>query len=197
MTGTVGFTCLVHSLKMIPLFISTIIINTAPFISSLLAYFTLGDKVTKLEICLMTGCFSGVVALALAKGGYFEGDEADVALKTNEVVNITISTSQYIFGMSMMLVTACCFSGVTVMTRKMKEIHFSLLMFHYGAFASTLIGAYLIIEFIAKSNNGTYDAVSEDCTTFRLFCYDSAQWFLLLAVGICNAVSMNFMTIAS
>lgn len=75
-TGTVGFTCLVHSLKMIPLFISTIIINISPFISSLLAYFTLGDKVTKREICLMTGCFSGVVALALAKGGYFQSHES-------------------------------------------------------------------------------------------------------------------------
>ena len=36
MIGTLGFTCLVYSIKTIPLFIVTIIFNTAPFITSVL-----------------------------------------------------------------------------------------------------------------------------------------------------------------
>ena len=68
--GTLGFTCLVYSVQAIPLFISIIIFNTTPFIASILGYFFLGDKVSKVEIKLMLGCFIGVVALALAKGGF-------------------------------------------------------------------------------------------------------------------------------
>ena len=44
-----------------------IILNSAPFITSILGYIVLGDKVTKLEVFLMLGCFVGVLTLALAK----------------------------------------------------------------------------------------------------------------------------------
>jgi multidrug transporter EmrE-like cation transporter len=69
--GTLGFTCLVYSVKTIPLFIGIIIFNTTPFIASILGYYFLGDKVSKTEMKLMIGCFIGVLALALAKGGCF------------------------------------------------------------------------------------------------------------------------------
>jgi hypothetical protein len=95
--------------------------------------------------------------------------------------------------MGMMFTTAVCFSSIAVMTRKMKEIHFSLLMFHYGLFASVILGSYLIIEFIKAYYQGH---LSEDCPTFRLFCYDWKQWIQLIAIGILNCSSMNFMTIA-
>ena len=39
-----------------------------------MGYVWLGDKVTKIEISLMSGCFLGVVGLALAKGGFFDDD---------------------------------------------------------------------------------------------------------------------------
>ena len=92
-----------------------------------------------------------------------------------------------------MLTTAICFSSIAVMTRKMKEVHFSLLMFHYGLFASVILGSYLIIEFLIALDQGH---LSEDCPTLRLFCYDWKQWIQLIAVGILNCSSMNFMTIA-
>lgn len=69
--GTLGFTCLVYSVKAIPLFISIIIFNTTPFIASILGWFFLGDKVSKTELKLMIGCFIGVLALAGAKAGLF------------------------------------------------------------------------------------------------------------------------------
>ena len=73
-SGIVAFTCVVYSLKMLPLFIITIIFNTSPFITSIMGYVWLSDKVTKIELCLMSGCFLGVVGLALAKGGFFDDD---------------------------------------------------------------------------------------------------------------------------
>lgn len=243
--GTLGFTCLVYSVKAIPLFISIIIFNTTPFIASILGYVVLGDKVSRTEIKLMVGCFVGVVALALAKGGLFHlrpppprhggpghhrflkpfggpggighhlgnfgvmlygedrppqhgpppyhgppppfgADGCDdpppprhdgfgpgqrlhpPSFKGPPDMNC-ITTVEYIFGMSMMFTTAFCFSSIAVMTRKMKEIHFSLLMFHYGLFATVILGAILIIQFLIASH---YDSLDPECPRFHLLCYD-------------------------
>ena len=60
----------------------------------------------------------------------------------------------------MVSTTAFCFSAVTVQTRKMKDIHFSLLMFHYGLFASIIIGSILSIEYMSVKN---YEYLDKEC----------------------------------
>lgn len=178
MIGTIGFTALIHG---IPIFICTIIINTTPNMTSLLVYLILGDKVSKLEIYLMTRCFSGIVGLALAKVWYLE-EHVGTPKST-----LASTTSSYILGIGIILFTAWCFSGNIVMTRKMKELHTSLLMFQYGWFASNIIGTCLIIGHSENYQNELYEA--HNCpSTFRLFCYNSTQWFLMIAVGITNAI---------
>ena len=92
--------------------------------------------------------------------------------------------------MGMMFTTAFCFSSIAVMTRKMKEIHFSLLMFHYGLFATVILGSILIIEYLGALYKGHLNP------KLHLFCYNWQQWIQLIAVGILNCSSMNFMTIA-
>jgi hypothetical protein len=97
--------------------------------------------------------------------------------------------------MGMMFTTAICFSSIAVMTRKMKEIHFSLLMFHYGLFASVILGSWLVGEYFWGAYHGTLLPESE-CSTIKLFCYDWLQYIELIVIGILNCSSMNFMTIA-
>ena len=88
------------------------------------------------------------------------------------------------------------FSANNVLTRKMKELHFSVMMFHYGLFATIFCLVWMIAEYVIQSRNGSYKSVSEECIGFRLFCYSSSQWELLLAIGLINAIAMNFQTIA-
>jgi hypothetical protein len=40
------------------------------------------------------------------------------------------------------------YSLVGVITRKINEVHFSLMMFHYGWFASLTLALYLLFEWI-------------------------------------------------
>ena len=184
--GALAFTTLVFAIKALPLFILTINWNTNPFIAGIMGYFVNNERMTKVEILLILGCFSGVVVLALAKGGVFDGanDEQDIGV------------GQYLFGLLMIYLTNLGFSGITVMTRKMKDIHFSILLFYYGLIASTSVALFLTLEYLIQSSNGNYSTVNDECTSLRLFCYDLTQWSTLLVIGVLNAASMNFMTIA-
>ena len=94
----------------------------------------------------------------------------------------------------MVFTTSLAFSTITVITRKIKSVHFSLMMFYYGLFASIVLICWLSIEFLFFSENTNYSCSPGK---LRLLCYNSHQWFLLLAVAINNSISMNFMTIAS
>ena len=67
--GTVGYASFIYCLKFIPLFICTIIMNTAPFVTSVMGYFVNGEKITKVEIIFMLGAFGGIILLSLTKGG--------------------------------------------------------------------------------------------------------------------------------
>jgi drug/metabolite transporter (DMT)-like permease len=59
--------CLIWGVGTIPLFIMTVIINTRPFWLSLMSYFILKESVTRSEFICLTGCFIGVVIIALSK----------------------------------------------------------------------------------------------------------------------------------
>ena len=83
----------------------------------------------------MVGCFLGVIFLSLAKAGIFK-----------QTKNYKIEGQ--IFGMLMIFITSWCFSSVGVITRKLKEVHFSLMMFYYGVFATTVLTMWTIFEYI-------------------------------------------------
>ena len=99
-----------------------------------------------------------------------------------------VSGTAYIFGLVCIVIHAWCAATVVVATRFMKDIHFTLVMFHYGLISSVILILCLVAEyFMYKSSfpNG-----------FRLFTYDLNQWALLVIIAIINSTSMNFNTIA-
>ena len=86
----------------------------------------------------------------------------------------------------MIFITAWCHSAVGVITRKLREIHFSLMMFHYGMFGTVLLSTWTLIEFGAFTK--------ED--GLRIIQYSKEQYLLLFLTGILNAISLNFLTLA-
>ena len=65
--GLIAFTSMVYGVKLLPIFLTVIIVNTSPFWTALIGYLTLGDKLTFTELFCIVGCFIGVVILGLAK----------------------------------------------------------------------------------------------------------------------------------
>ena len=113
----------------------------------------------------MLGCFSGVIILALAKGNIIGG--------TLEEKPSSVQTSSYLFGVSMVFTTSLAFSTITVITRKIKAVNFSLMMFYYGLFASIVLLCWLITEFILFSGNDKYSFQECESGKLRILCYDT------------------------
>jgi drug/metabolite transporter (DMT)-like permease len=65
--GLITYTSLLVGVMLLPIFIANIILNTAPFWTSLLAYCFLGEPVKNMEVICMVGCFVGVVTIATSE----------------------------------------------------------------------------------------------------------------------------------
>jgi len=181
--GLIGFTSVVFSLKMIPVFIVQTINNTNPFWIGIMGYYFLGDAVKKRDLCFMMGTFVGVCVLVLSKA---------TSVAKEEENNQNENSNEYLIGIMCALVAALGFSGISIITRKIKEVHFSIMMFWYGIFAASMYFLGLVLEYNIIGRN----YADQSCQSFRLLCYDSHQWKLMLSAAFCNAVSMNCSTIA-
>jgi drug/metabolite transporter (DMT)-like permease len=53
-----------EALKLIPLSFFTMIINTSPFLTAILQYFWIRERVAKFEIVAMIGCYGGIILLS-------------------------------------------------------------------------------------------------------------------------------------
>ena len=100
---------------------------------------------SRYDILCILGCFSGVVILALSKDDHEvkEIDVVDKALSHN-LMNKDVTKRQYFFGLACIFTTAMTYSFVGVITRYLREIHFSLMMFHYGWTASCMLLVYMV-----------------------------------------------------
>ena len=65
--GLCAIICLIYAVKLLPMFIVSIVSNTMPFWASLLGYLILSESVAKVDIICMIGCFAGVVLIAFNK----------------------------------------------------------------------------------------------------------------------------------
>ena len=141
-SGTVAYTCVVFAVMYIPVFVMAVILNTAPFFTAILGWIISKETVTNLEIFFMVGSFAGISYLALQSGT----EERISASGTNLAVGIAFS-----------MVTSIGFSLVMVSTRRLKEIHYSIMIFWYAATASSF---YLVVilanYFISNKKFGTW-----------------------------------------
>lgn len=115
----IGQTCFVmftYSLTMIPLSISMLLFQTAPFWTSILGYFINREPIQRIEYVAMILCFIGVAAIASSKGS--NGAESN-------------SESTKLLGITIAFVTAWFYAGCNVLNRKLKEVHFTVLGFFH------------------------------------------------------------------
>ena len=100
----------------------------------------------------------------------------------------------YILGLTCILITSWIASIVVVVTRFLKDIHFSLIMFHYGWIASLTLFLWLIIEQVTNPSSLFQDI--NIIWRLTLTQYNTEQYFILAVVATLNAVGMNLSTLA-
>ena len=151
----------------------TILNNTAPFYTLILGYYILQEKVTSSDILCLIGCFSGVLVLSLSTE---RANNSQTGLK--EGYNPLI-------GIMCCMFTAIGYSSVIVLTRKLKNIHYSIMLFQYGFWATSLFLIYALIDF----------ALGQDTYPSILY-LDSTQWKYLGVISVMNSIAQYFATIA-
>ena len=65
--GLVGFTARVYALKILPMGLYMILVNTSPFISTALSYCFLNEIMRRIELIAMVFSFSAVAVIAISK----------------------------------------------------------------------------------------------------------------------------------
>ena len=108
----------------------------------------------------MVFCFGGIAIVALSK------DETDgVSVQTTEF-------TQYEIGVVFALCSACLAALWTVTTRRIRDLHFSLVMFYASAFAFLFSTAWLLFY---KLNHEVFQ-----------FQGGALTWIKLVMVGFCH-----------
>jgi drug/metabolite transporter (DMT)-like permease len=140
--GAVGYGAMVYAVSNLPLMVSTIIMNTNPFWCALLGVFILGEKVSKFHILCMFGGFLGVVIVSMNK--------AEDATTKSDLTGFERIQNHFV-GVSAALISAFFAAIVFVTTRALKQIHFSLILFHYGWMAVLMFWAWALTDYWLNS----------------------------------------------
>lgn len=164
---------MVVSVSHLPLAISTIIINTTPFWVAILGYYLNKEALTRFELGCMAGCFTGVVVLATAK--------------KSEKVDGT--TGNHYVGFFAALVCSWFFGCVIVITRKLRQYHFSVMLYHYTSIAQLVYISYAAYLFATGPSD-------PDRPYPSIFYLTSKQGKWLLLLSCINIVSQVFQTFA-
>eukprot|EP00355_Strombidium_rassoulzadegani_P003408 CAMPEP_0168624742 /NCGR_PEP_ID=MMETSP0449_2-20121227/9597_1 /TAXON_ID=1082188 /ORGANISM="Strombidium rassoulzadegani, Strain ras09" /LENGTH=118 /DNA_ID=CAMNT_0008666363 /DNA_START=763 /DNA_END=1116 /DNA_ORIENTATION=+ len=85
----------------------------------------------------------------------------------------------------------------------LKEIHFSVIIFHYTALASLILIVWILLDHFTQLTGSlegvaSIEGVGAEPTwsNIRLFNYTWSQYNLMIVLSLFNAVGMNFNTLA-
>lgn len=110
LSGTSAFICMTYGVSFLPITIFQTLFYTMPFFIAILSYFILKDKFVRVELGAMVFCFVGVIILINTK----EDDKQK-------------NSEYYFIGVIITIYFSFAASVVQVLTRYMKETHFSVI----------------------------------------------------------------------
>ena len=114
LSSTASLFIVIIAIKFVPLTIFNVVTNMTPFVSGVLAWIWLGDKLGVFQIVMMIFCFAGVVLVACSKN-------------TDEDDDDDSKSSTYTIGIVLTSLLAVIFAVSAVSTRRLKTMHFSVL----------------------------------------------------------------------
>lgn len=168
--GTVAFTCFVYGVKFLPLGIHMIFFNLNPFLASFFAFIFLKEVTSKQQLLCMLIVFSGVLVIGTAKPN-------ELAQK-----NQFASPDTKFIGIFCSLTVAVSYATVSVLTRKMQELHFTVVLVYYAFFATIVMVTFQFAKSVYLGES------------MSIFSYNREEMFLLLGVSTFNCLGMMFNT---
>lgn len=140
--GTMTVLTLLYALQYLPMGIYQIIYNTSPFWASLLGFLILGERLRKVEIIAMVFSFVFIILLFISR------QSPQLAGSSNLGAGLLLAFT-----------SAVCASVAAVATRRMQQVHFSVLLLHYALFSCVAVFAIVLLQSIYAWQIRTYPLV--------------------------------------
>ena len=147
LSGTIGLTSLTVGVLLIPLAVANIIYNTAVVWSAIFAWLLIGESLSSLQVF---GLLVSLIGIFLITWANLTEDRTEVENSESVKEAYFSPEKDFIVGCLCCLLTAVGLGIVTVWTRQMQGILFSVIFFYYGLVASGIIGTGLLIEYALK-----------------------------------------------
>mmetsp|Transcript_17577 Transcript_17577/g.16800 ORF Transcript_17577/g.16800 Transcript_17577/m.16800 type:complete len:217 (-) Transcript_17577:203-853(-) len=163
--GLVAFNLSVVVASLIPLSIMMLVTYTSGFWASIMGYFILGDVLQLNEIIAMLLGYTGIAFIIMCNGDH--GPD---------------SHNQFILGVFLAFLNSFLVGAVQVLCRKMKGIHFSVIMFNYA-----ILGFVMMV----LASGAVYLNRAEPIH------YEPIQYWQLAGLTIFGAFSSIFFTAAT
>ena len=141
--GTIGFTSITYGVAMVPLVVQNTIFNTAPFWASILGWVINKEKITTLEIIALILSFGGVFCVTFA--GHNKKNESEAVSDTSSSVN-----GSHLLGSCLVLITSWCYASVTILTRRIQNVHFAVMLTYYAMVAFPVTALMIVGQLVVK-----------------------------------------------
>lgn len=174
--GTVSYGSMVYAVSILPMVVSLILINTVPFWTAIFGFYVNKENMSLSELVCMAGCFTGVVVLVVAGNGAKNTDAKQVGFKED---------ANFMLGVFCALLCSMTMAVVVVTTRKLRKIHYSIMLFNYGLIATVLYGTCAILMWLADPNAKAWPSI---------FYYGRQQWINLAVIAVFNTTAQYFAT---
>lgn len=153
-----------------PVSVDFVIFNTNPFWIAILAYMLNGEKMLRVEVIGVILCFLGICVLSFSSVTTVDSTQLD-------------GEGSEVIGMACMLVASLLFSMVSISTRRLKDVHYTVISMFHGTIGMT--AAMIII--VVRSLIFGYP--------FTLMSYPMGTVLKALMGGICDTSTIFFFTI--
>ena len=121
----------------VPMTIFTVLANCAPFWTSLIAYFYLGENIGCYNMIAMVGSFCGVVIITLA--------DPETSSSTNPMVEGWSTRATYSLGISASILCSITYAVWVLLSRPLKEVDYTVITFWAAFCDSTVAGVCLLV----------------------------------------------------
>lgn len=146
--------------------LEVVIVQTSPFWTSILGLLINNEVVHKFEYIAMVFCFGSVVAITQSKPNS----------------STTYSESTRLTGIILAFTLSWVFSATCVFNRRLKDVHFAVVLFYHCIFGITAASAIIIGEKLITGN------------PFRIYTANQYAWLLLCCA--LDWFGLSFQTIA-
>jgi len=178
--GVFGNTVMTFAIALVPLIYQQTIGATVPFWAAILGFCMIGETIGTCTKYAMVISFAFVVLIAFSP--YILGDGEVSVSGTELAYGIESQGFANLLGSLLILINAICNGAVSVATRLMQKMNWSVILFYYS------VVALVTVTIVYLATAGEFS---------RIYSYNAEQYKYIVITSCLNVVSLSCRTISN